>query len=537
MNDDYKEILKQYGEKRAIIGSGSYGNVVKTCINDTCYAVKKIAFTDIPSAAFISEISIMSIIDHPNVLKYINYGYSISKGKSFIVLPLADRSLWGVKPEQLKTILYQLSLGIAHLHTNNIIHGDIKTANCLIFSGHEIPIIKVCDYGITTVSYCNNKVYIGDGYGMYYYTAPYRPPENILQTSYVDKNSDIWALACTFYEIATGNMLITIKGKDITITDVVNSLGKIDINDWPDVINLPLYDRYKGYFSASNIGKNKLDTIQNEDLKDLLQKMLVYNPNKRLNIYQILNHKYFSDVVLPDDIYTKSSDINIQPISCIDLLNRYIINTANNMDIKLRSSIFNWFYEVCSARRIPVDQAYDKSLRSLTLFDHYMQNDPDANGKLYAMTSLWCVLTRSLASNIYMDIDDDLLGDLSKSFPSIFPIDDYFSKEIIIKSILNVLKSVKFNMIYTTLRDYMSEHTLTPSIVSSVYLVFGTHKTPYEQYKIASNIDKVWSSGDLHGMDKQELKDFLRGLERIKSEYKPIYYRLEKILSSKKDDE
>jgi serine/threonine protein kinase len=55
---------------------------------------------------------------------------------------------------QEKSWANQMSLGLQYLHQQNIIHGDIKSDNVLLFSGYNenrdvIIVAKLCDFGLS----------------------------------------------------------------------------------------------------------------------------------------------------------------------------------------------------------------------------------------------------------------------------------------------------------------------------------------------------------------------------------------------------
>ena len=89
----------------------------------------------------------------------------------------------------------QIIMGVYFLNSYNIIHGDIKPNNILVFD----DVLKLTDYGL--VRDCKfNKGISSDRRKLY--TINYRPPE-CNNFSYSLK-SDIWALGCTIYEIYYG---------------------------------------------------------------------------------------------------------------------------------------------------------------------------------------------------------------------------------------------------------------------------------------------------------------------------------------------
>jgi serine/threonine protein kinase len=102
--------------------------------------------------------------------------------------------------DKIKYIRHVIS-GVYFLNSYNIIHGDIKPNNILLFNN----ILKLTDYGLARDCKFNKN-----SKKRKLYTINYRPPE-CNDFSYSLK-SDIWALGCTIYEIYYGHKYFLIDG-------------------------------------------------------------------------------------------------------------------------------------------------------------------------------------------------------------------------------------------------------------------------------------------------------------------------------------
>jgi len=101
----------------------------------------------------INEVKVLSILHHQNIISY--YDSFESNGDLYIEMEYADAGTLADFLAQLSTplqeneilsIFRQIVSAITHLHQNNILHRDIKTAN--IFLNKE-GYIKVGDFGIS----------------------------------------------------------------------------------------------------------------------------------------------------------------------------------------------------------------------------------------------------------------------------------------------------------------------------------------------------------------------------------------------------
>ena len=144
--------LKYYGTRRDILGSGTSGDVYLYVKDDgEEFAIKIMRGID---EAFLRDTS-MSIYSHPNLLIPIDCGIDDQTNKTYIVYPVALDDLHAMKgqyrglisPVFIKSLFYQLALGLAYLHSRGVIHGDLKPDNILLRSFDNNHDIVIADFG------------------------------------------------------------------------------------------------------------------------------------------------------------------------------------------------------------------------------------------------------------------------------------------------------------------------------------------------------------------------------------------------------
>ena len=147
----------------------------------------------------------------------------------------------------------QVVNAVYYLHNNNIIHRDIKPENILIGEDNKI---KLCDFGwAKELSLENRSTFCG--------TVEYMAPEIFGSENY-DYGVDIWSLGILLYELLYGhspfkanntkNVILNIKSHELTYDDTNKTVSK--------------------------------------SCKDLIQKLLNNNPQKRYKIKDILEHPF-----------------------------------------------------------------------------------------------------------------------------------------------------------------------------------------------------------------------------------------------------
>ena len=199
-----------------------------------------------------------------------------------------------------KTWIYQTLKALDFMHRNGIFHRDIKPENILI-RGDQV---KLADLGS-----CKG-MYSKPPFTEYISTRWYRSPECLLTDGYYNYKMDIWGLGCVFFEILS---LVPLFPGDDEI-DEVNKINYI-LGSPPDELfqkfikNSAHSNEFKFEYQKGT-GIQRYLTHVSPKIVDLINKMLVYDPDKRLTAKQCLNHECFKDLVEQDLKMTKMSQIN-----------------------------------------------------------------------------------------------------------------------------------------------------------------------------------------------------------------------------------
>lgn len=115
-------------------------------------------------------------------------------------------------PSEIKTLLLQLTGAVEYLHSNWIIHRDIKTSNLLMNNRGQI---KVADFGMAR--------YYGDPppkLTQLVVTLWYRAPELLLGAEKYGPEIDLWSVGCIFGELLRKEPLLQGKNEVEQLTKV-----------------------------------------------------------------------------------------------------------------------------------------------------------------------------------------------------------------------------------------------------------------------------------------------------------------------------
>ena len=118
----------------------------------------------------------------------------------------------------------------------------------------------------------------------------YKAPEIIFGSKYYDKSVDIWSFGCLMAEIFLLEPLFP-GSTDFEMINLIFSFIGFSKED-EKVLKPQLHINYRE--RPENIFENTFDTAENDSI-DLMKKMLVANPKKRISIEEILKHPFLKD--------------------------------------------------------------------------------------------------------------------------------------------------------------------------------------------------------------------------------------------------
>ncbi|ETN00400.1 STE/STE20/MST protein kinase [Phytophthora nicotianae INRA-310] len=190
------------------IGEGSYGKVYKAVnkSNAEVVALKVVPVESEDRAAFdelTREIRILERCESPFVVHYrgsFSYESQLWIAMEFCAAgSLADlhvlRGRRVLSEPEIAAVCANVALGLAHLHSQGLIHRDIKAGN-LLLNGDGVA--KLADFGVSaqlTATVGKRRTVIGTPFWM--------APE-VIQEAHYDCKVDLWSLGITALELAEG---------------------------------------------------------------------------------------------------------------------------------------------------------------------------------------------------------------------------------------------------------------------------------------------------------------------------------------------
>ncbi|PWN32055.1 kinase-like protein [Meira miltonrushii] len=286
------------------IEEGSYGVVFRARdrLTGEIVALKKLKMDQEKNGFPITslrEIRTLMEARHENVVRVREIVVGDTLTQIFIVMDFIEHDLKTLLQTQtmpflaseIKTLLHQLLSATALLHRNWIIHRDLKTSNLLMNNRGQI---KLADFGLARMY--GDPPMDEEEMTQLVVTLWYRAPELLLGTKRYDTAIDIWSVGCIFAELINKEPLFCGKNETDQIMKIFKLLGQPNEDVWPGFSKLPNAKTVLG--SSHSIAQpfSKLRQTfkySTENCIDLLQKMLTYDPEKRITAEQALQHPYF----------------------------------------------------------------------------------------------------------------------------------------------------------------------------------------------------------------------------------------------------
>ncbi|XP_010503484.1 PREDICTED: cyclin-dependent kinase G1 isoform X1 [Camelina sativa] len=297
--------------KLSKINEGTYGVVYKAKDRKTeeIVALKMIKMNMEDEYGFpltsLREINILLSCNHPSIVnvKEVVVGNGASV---FMVMEHLEHDLRGVmdrtkqpfSTSEVKCLMIQLLEGIKYLHSNWIIHRDLKPSNLLLNNSGEL---KICDFGMARQYGSPIKPYT-----QLVVTQWYRSPELLLGTKEYSTAVDMWSIGCIMAELLSLKPLFRGKSQnDIDqLQQIFAVLGTPSETNWPGFTSLP-GAKAKFRKQPYNLLRKKFPAVSftgapilSELGFDLLNRLLNFDPEKRLTVDEALSHGWFDEAPL-----------------------------------------------------------------------------------------------------------------------------------------------------------------------------------------------------------------------------------------------
>ncbi|KAI4382035.1 hypothetical protein MLD38_008046 [Melastoma candidum] len=291
------------------IGSGNFGvaKLVKDKSTGELFAVKYIERGNKIDEHVQREIINHRSLHHPNIIAFkevlltpshlaIVMEYAAG-GELFERICTAGR----FSEDEARFFFQQLISGVSYCHSMQICHRDLKLENTLL-DGTSTPRLKICDFGYSKSSVLHSQPKSTVG------TPAYIAPEVLLKKQYDGKIADVWSCGVTLYVMLVGGYPFEDPEDPRNFRKTIQRILSVQYSI-PD------------YIRVSN------------DCRNLLSRIFVADPAKRITITEIKTHPWFtknlsSEFTSEGDTDSQKHDANSLPQDVDEIVR--IIQEARN---------------------------------------------------------------------------------------------------------------------------------------------------------------------------------------------------------------
>ena len=344
------EVQSRYAPIKPI-GKGAYGVVcsARDVRSDARVAIKKItnAFENaVDAKRTLREIKLLRHLKHENVIRIADVvpptggttvetndasgetrdGDALKKrplsrapdsfNDVYVMYELMDtdlhqiiRSNQPLSDDHCQYFVYQLLRGLKYIHSANVLHRDLKPSNLLLNANCDL---KICDFGLARVDGRAASVARGPSDGSdpdsspcdsvstfmteYVVTRWYRAPELLLSCAEYTSAIDVWSVGCIFAELLGRKPLF--PGKDYV--HQLNLIARVAGTPAEHETSFVSSEKARRYLHAlPRYPRVDFRTVYPDatvEAVDLIDKMLAFDPSKRITVAQALAHPYLASL-------------------------------------------------------------------------------------------------------------------------------------------------------------------------------------------------------------------------------------------------
>jgi len=288
------------------LGKGAYGTVCAAVDTETGepVAIKRIANVfahNIDAKRVLRELKLLRhLSSHENVISLLDI-MTIPPEEAetftdiYMVMELMDtdlhqivKSTQALGQEHFVHFLFQILRALKYTHSAGVIHRDLKPANVVLDASCET---RVCDFGLarpTAVS--------GELFTEYVATRWYRAPEIIFNSGVYSSAVDMWAVGCIFAELLLRRPLLPGRDQVHQLSLILSFCGTPSPQEIADIRNENARAYVQGHGFCDPQDMAAIFPNASEEAVDLLEKLLVFNPEERLTAAQALAHPFFAEL-------------------------------------------------------------------------------------------------------------------------------------------------------------------------------------------------------------------------------------------------
>jgi serine/threonine-protein kinase len=186
-----------------------------------------VARDKVSSERFKREYEAASELNHPHVVKVLEFGQTPESSSFMTMEYLVGKELGGVSGKgaplpnaQIVRVICQTALALDHAHSFGFIHRDLKPDNIFLRATDEGDDVRVLDFGSVKLQMETGAklTAMGTTLGSPYYMSP----EQATGSADVDQRSDVFALGAILHEMLTGKITFEAVNVALILMKIMN---------------------------------------------------------------------------------------------------------------------------------------------------------------------------------------------------------------------------------------------------------------------------------------------------------------------------
>eukprot|EP00128_Syssomonas_multiformis_P004999 Colp12_sorted_trinity150504_noHs@30720 len=307
------------------VGKGAFGQVfaAEDRVSNQMVAIKKVLKpfdTNVHGKRTYREIKLLRSLGHDNVIGLKDLFTPAPSYDRFSEVYFVTELMAVDLNEVIKTtpldenivrlFVYQILRGLKYIHSAGVIHRDLKPSNIAV--NNEDGSLKILDFGLARTYDSQMTGYVA--------TRWYRAPEIMLSWRRYNHQADVWSVGCIMFELLSSgpgsrplfqgtnhidqlNKIVQIVG--VPSDDFISNIQEEGTRQY--VKSLP---RYKGYPIGQLLPEDVRPHVSAEAL-DLMQRMLIIDPHKRITTEDALAHPFLALYHSPDDEPVAAGEVDL----------------------------------------------------------------------------------------------------------------------------------------------------------------------------------------------------------------------------------
>lgn len=285
------------------LGRGAYGVVcsaVDHSKEDKKVAIKKIpkAFDDlVDGKRILREVKLLHHFQHDNICSISDLAPSpahVPFEDVYIILDFMETDLHKIiysknvlTDEHIQYFIYQILRGLKYMHSANVLHRDLKPSNLLLNGNCDL---KICDFGLARGVSQELDYELTE----YVVTRWYRAPEVMCSCQEYSTGIDVWSVGCILAELHGRKPLFPGDDYIKQMNLIFGVLGTPTEDDYEFISNDKALEYIKSLKKKEKVPFKEVYPKATPLALDLMEKMLTFNPKKRITIEEALKHPYLA---------------------------------------------------------------------------------------------------------------------------------------------------------------------------------------------------------------------------------------------------